>query len=60
MFSKKDIHKKMIKDKIEPFLYLFPFMLFLIVFTIYPVINVFTLSFKENFSYLCARIGKLR
>lgn len=52
MFSKKDIQKKMIKDKIEPFLYLFPFMLFLIVFTIYPVINVFTLSFKENFSYL--------
>ena len=52
MFSKKDIHKKMLNDKIEPFLYLFPFMLFLIVFTIYPVINVFTLSFKENFSYL--------
>lgn len=52
MFSKKDIQKKMIKDKLEPFLYLFPFMPFLIVFTIYPVINVFTLSFKENFSYL--------
>ena len=52
MFSKKDFQTKMIKDKIEPFLYLFPFMLFLIVFTIYPVINVFTLSFKENFSYL--------
>ena len=52
MFSKKDFQRKMIKDKIEPFLYLFPFMLFLIVFTIYPVINVFTLSFKENFSYL--------
>lgn len=52
MFSKKDFQKKMIKDKIEPFLYLFPFMLFLIVFTIYPVINVFILSFKENFSYL--------
>lgn len=52
MFSKKDFQKKMIKDKLEPFLYLFPFMLFLIVFTIFPVINVFTLSFKENFSYL--------
>lgn len=52
MFSKKDFQKKMIEDKLEPFLYLFPFMLFLIVFTIYPVINVFTLSFKENFSYL--------
>ena len=52
MFSKKDIQKRMIKNKLEPFLYLFPFMLFLIVFTIYPVINVFTLSFKENFSYL--------
>ena len=52
MFSKKDFQKKMIKDKLEPFLYLFPFMLFLIVFTIYPVINVFILSFKENFSCL--------
>ena len=52
MFSKKDFQRKIIKDKLEPFLYLFPFMLFLIVFTIYPVINVFTLSFKENFSYL--------
>ena len=52
MFSKKKKKKKMIKDKLEPFFYLFPFMLFLIVFTIYPVINVFTLSFKENFSYL--------
>lgn len=52
MFSKKDFQRKMIKDKLEPFFYLFPFMLFLIVFTIYPVINVFTLSFKENFSYL--------
>ncbi|MDY4525478.1 MAG: sugar ABC transporter permease [Treponema sp.] len=52
MFSKKDFQRKMIKDKLEPFFYLFPFMLFLIVFTIYPVINVFILSFKENFSYL--------
>ena len=52
MFSKKDFQRKIIKDKLEPFLYLFHFMLFLIVFTIYPVINVFILSFKENFSYL--------
>ena len=42
----------MIIDKLDSFLYLFSVMFFLIVFTIYPVINVFTLSFKENFSYL--------
>ena len=39
-------------DKIEPWLYLMPFLLFVLVFTIYPVINVFTLSLKKNYSYL--------
>lgn len=51
MFS-KNLKNRLIKDKIEPYIYLLPFMLFLIVFTIYPVINVFILSFKENYSYL--------
>lgn len=39
-------------EKIEPWLYLTPFLLFILVFTLYPVINVFTLSFKQNYSYL--------
>lgn len=52
MIQKKELRKRIIKDKIEPYIYLFPFMLFLIVFTIYPIINVFVLSFKENYSYL--------
>ena len=39
-------------SKIEPWLYLSPFFIFIIVFTLYPVINVFTISFKENYSYL--------
>ena len=39
-------------NKIEPWLYLAPFLIFIIVFTLYPVINVFTISFKENYSYL--------
>ena len=36
----------------EASLYLLPFFVFLIVFVIYPVINVFLLSFKQNYSYL--------
>lgn len=39
-------------QKIKPYLYLAPFLFFIIVFTLYPVINVFILSFKENYSYL--------
>ena len=39
-------------SKIEPWLYLSPFLIFIILFTLYPVINVFTISFKENYSYL--------
>ena len=39
-------------SKIEPWLYLSPFLIFIIIFTLYPVINVFSISFKENYSYL--------
>ena len=39
-------------NKVEPWLYLSPFLIFIIIFTLYPVINVFTISFKENYSYL--------
>lgn len=52
MISKKDLRYRKFIDKAEPYFFLFPFMLFLIVFTIYPIINVFILSFKDNYSYL--------
>ena len=52
MFKINTIQKRILKDKIEPYIYLFPFMFFLLIFTIYPVINVFLLSFKENYSFL--------
>ena len=40
------------KARIEPYLYLLPFFLGIAVFTLYPVINVVLISFKEGYSYL--------
>ncbi len=48
-FSQK---RRDIFSKIEPWLYLSPFLIFIIIFTLYPVINVFVISFKQNYSYL--------
>lgn len=39
-------------SKIEPWLFLSPFLIFIVLFTIYPVINVIILSFKQNYSFL--------
>lgn len=39
-------------SRVEPWLYLAPFLLFIAVFTVYPVINVFLLSLKQNYSAL--------
>ncbi|MGI6239163.1 MAG: carbohydrate ABC transporter permease, partial [Christensenellales bacterium] len=39
-------------SRIEPWLYLAPFLAGLIVFTLYPVVNVIFLSFKADYSYL--------
>lgn len=39
-------------SRLEPFLYLMPFFLGILIFTLYPVINVFLLSFKENYKFL--------
>ncbi len=44
--------QKTLKEKIEPFLYLFPFMLGMLVFTLYPLINVFFMAFKNNFNFI--------
>lgn len=38
--------------RIEPFLYLAPFLIGIIIFTLYPIFNVFFMSFKENYKYL--------
>ena len=39
-------------SRIEPYLYLLPFLIGIAVFTLYPVINVVLMSFKEGYSYL--------
>lgn len=39
-------------SRVEPYLYLLPFFLGILVFTLYPVINVVLMSFKEDYSYL--------
>ena len=44
--------RREIFNKAEPWLYLAPFLIFIIIFTLYPVINVFAISFKQNYSYL--------
>ena len=41
-----------LKSKLEPILYLLPFAFGVIIFTLYPMINVFIMSFKENYKYL--------
>ena len=38
--------------RVEPFLYLLPFFIGILIFTLYPVINVFLLSFKDDYNYL--------
>lgn len=42
----------MVKVKAEPFLYLAPFAIGVLLFTLYPIINVFLMSFKENFNFI--------
>lgn len=39
-------------SKIEPYLYLLPFFIGIAVFTLYPVVNVVLISFKEGYSHL--------
>ena len=39
-------------SRVEPYLYLLPFFLGIAVFTLYPVVNVVLMSFKEDYSYL--------
>ena len=46
--------------KIKPYFYLLPFALGVIIFTLYPIVNVVITSFKENFNYItksCSGFG---
>lgn len=49
---KFSLKRREVFSKIEPWLFLSPFLFFIILFTIYPVINVILLSFKQNYSFL--------
>ena len=44
--------RRNLKEILSPYLYLAPFLIGVIVFTLYPMINVFIMSFKENYKYL--------
>jgi len=49
---KKDRVGTQRRSGIEPALYLAPFLLGIAVFTLYPVVNVFLISFKEEYNHL--------
>ena len=44
--------RRKIFENAEPFLFLLPFLVGIGIFTLYPVINVFLISFKEKYSAL--------
>lgn len=54
--AKQNVDRELIDrsplSRIEPYLYLLPFFLGIAVFTLYPVVNVVLISFKEDYSYL--------
>ena len=48
----RELGERSLFSKIEPYLYLLPFFIGIAVFTLYPVINVVLISFKEGYSHL--------
>lgn len=44
--------KKSFLEKIEPLLFLLPFIISVSFFTLYPIVNVFRMSFLEGYKYL--------
>ena len=48
---KQDAKEKKWRNK-KPYLYILPFAIGVIIFTLYPIINVLLISFKENFNYI--------
>ena len=50
---------RLLMRKLEPLFYLLPFAVGVIIFSVYPIINVFIMSFKENYNYLTKSYNKL-
>ena len=50
--AEQELGERSFFSRIEPFLYLLPFFLGIAVFTLYPVVNVVLMSFKEGYSHL--------
>ena len=50
--AEQELGERSFFTRIEPFLYLLPFFLGITVFTLYPVVNVVLMSFKEGYSHL--------
>ena len=50
--AEQELGERSFFTRIEPFLYLLPFFLGIAVFTLYPVVNVVLMSFKEGYSHL--------
>lgn len=49
---KFSLKRRQFFDTTEPWLYLMPFLVFIIVFTLYPIINVFVVSLKNDYNFL--------
>lgn len=52
MHADRELGERSFFSKIEPYLYLLPFFIGIAVFTLYPVVNVVLISFKEGYSHL--------
>lgn len=48
----EDGPKRTLKQMIEPYIYLLPFAFGIVVFTLYPLINVVLMSFKNNYDFM--------
>jgi len=49
-YTRKDFWKFKIFGKITPWLFLAPFLLFLLVFSVYPVFNTIIMSFRQDYN----------
>ncbi|MGN1343029.1 MAG: carbohydrate ABC transporter permease [Traorella sp.] len=50
--KKNSFSLKTLKQKSEWLIYFTPFIIGVICFTLYPIVNVFLIAFKENFNYI--------
>ena len=46
-YLQKESRRQKIQSLLEPLIYLTPFFLGIIIFTLFPIINVFFISFRE-------------